>query len=82
MVSLEELKALVASILQIGDRLEALGPDAVLLGGIPEFDSMAVVAVLTTIEENYGVVIDDDEVSAESFETLGSLLEFVNVKLG
>ena len=82
MVSLEELKAIVASILQIGDRLEDLGADAALLGGIPEFDSMAVVSVLTTIEESYGVVIDDDEVSAESFETLGSLLEFVNVKLG
>ena len=81
MVSLDELKALVAGILQIGERLDALGPDAVLLGGIPEFDSMAVVSVLTTIEDNYGVVIDDDEVSAESFETLGSLLEFVNARL-
>ena len=81
MVSLDVLKALVAGILQIGERLDALGPDAVLLGGIPEFDSMAVVSVLTTIEDNYGVVIDDDEVSAESFETLGSLLEFVNARL-
>jgi acyl carrier protein len=82
MVSLDELKAIVAGILQVGDRLEALGPDAALLGGIPEFDSMAVVSILTTIEESYGVVIDDDEVSAESFETLGSLLDFVNGKLG
>lgn len=81
MVSLEELKALVASILQIGDGLDDLGPDAALLGGIPEFDSMAVVSVLTTVEENYGIVIDDDEVSAENFETLGSLLEFINSKL-
>ena len=82
MVSLDELKAIVAGILQIGDRLGALGPDAALLGGIPEFDSMAVVSILTTIEENYGVIIDDDEVTAENFETLGSLLEFVNAKLG
>ena len=81
MVSLEELKGIVAGILQIGDRLDALGPDAALLGGIPEFDSMAVVSILTTIEENYGVIIDDDEVTAEHFETLGGLLEFVNTKL-
>ena len=33
-------------------------------------------------EENYGVMIDDDEVSAENFETLGSLLKFVNTKVG
>jgi acyl carrier protein len=69
---------MVASILQIGDRLDTLGPDAVLLGGIPEFDSMAVVSILTTIEESYGVTIDDDAVSAEAFETLGTLLEFIN----
>ena len=81
MVSLDELKAIVAGILQIGNRLETLGSDAALLGGIPEFDSMAVVSILTTVEENYGVVIDDNEVSAEIFETLGSLLEFVNAKL-
>jgi acyl carrier protein len=81
MVSLDELKAIVAGILQIGDRLNTVGPEAMLLGGIPEFDSMAVVSILTTIEENYGVTIDDDEVSAESFETLGTLLEFVNAKL-
>ena len=82
MVSLEELKAIVAGILQVGDRLDSLGPDSALLGGVPEFDSMAVVSILTTIEENYGVIIDDDEVSAEVFESLGSLRNFVNAKLG
>jgi acyl carrier protein len=81
MVSLDELKAIVASILQIGDRLEPLGPDAGLMGSIPEFDSMAVVSILTTLEENHGILIDDDEVSAENFESLGSLLEFVNAQM-
>ena len=55
--------------------------DEPLLGGIPEFDSMAVVSVLTKIEENYGIAIDDDEVSAEDFETIGSLLKFVQEKV-
>jgi len=58
-----------------------MGRDDALLGGIPEFDSMAVVSVLTTIEEEYGIVIDDDEVSAEQFETFGALQDFVNAKL-
>ena len=81
MVSLEDLKALVGEVLQVRDRLKNMGEGAVLLGGIPEFDSMAVVSVLTAIEDNYGVTIDDDEVSAENFETLGSLLQFVNSKI-
>ena len=33
-VSLDELKAIVAGILQIGDRLNTAGPDAALLGGM------------------------------------------------
>ncbi len=43
---------------------------------------MAVVTVLTMIEEEFGFSIDDDEVSAESFETLGALCAFVEGKLG
>ena len=81
MVSLEELKTLIGDVLQVTDRLENMREDAVLLGGIPEFDSMAVVSILTVIEDNYGVMIDDDEVSAENFETLGSFLQFVNAKV-
>lgn len=82
MVTLDELNALIGDVLQIADRLEDMGESDVLLGGVPEFDSMAVVSVLTVIEENYGVMIDDDEVSAENFETFGSLLEFINSKVG
>jgi acyl carrier protein len=81
MVSLEELKALIGEVLQISDRMDKLGENDILLGGIPEFDSMAVVSLLTVIEENYGVMIDDDEVSADNFETIGSLLQFVNSKV-
>ena len=82
MVSLEEIKAIIGEVLQISERMDNLGADDVLLGGVPEFDSMAVVAILTTIEDNYGVMIDDDEVSAEHFESIASLLDFVNSKVG
>lgn len=81
MITLDELKTLVGEVLQIPDRLSGMGENDVLLGGVPEFDSMAVVSVLTVIEENYGVMIDD-EVSAENFETLGTLLQFINSKVG
>ena len=82
MVTLDDLKTLIGDVLQIADRLQGVGESDVLLGGVPEVDSMAVVSVLTVIEENYGVMIDDDEVSAENFETFGSLLEFINSKVG
>ncbi len=78
---IEDVRELLRDTLQLEDRAAALQPDTPLLGGIPEFDSMAVVTVLTQIEERYDVEIDDDEVSAENFETVGSLVEFLERKL-
>lgn len=80
MFSLEEIKTIVADVLQIGPRLSTLGRNDLLLGGIPEFDSMAVVTLLNTLEENYGIEIADDELSADAFETLGSLQDFINAQ--
>lgn len=42
---------------------------------------MAVVSILTALEEQLGIMIDDEDVSAETFETLGTLADFVDSKL-
>jgi len=42
--------------------------------------SMAVVMVITSLEETMGVTVDDDEISAETFESIGSLVNFVEAK--
>ena len=55
--------------------------ETALLGSIPEFDSMAVVTVLTAIEESFGIEVDDDEISAEVFESFGTLCSFVEQKI-
>ena len=59
----------------------ALGRTSGLLGSIPEVDSMAVVQILTTIEEHFGISIPDDEISADAFATLGSLADLVQARL-
>lgn len=80
MSEIAAVRDILRQTLQLGDRADSLGPDTPLLGSVPELDSMAVVAVLTAIEERYGVTIDDGEVSAQIFETVGSLAEFVGSK--
>lgn len=52
-------------------------PDTPLLGTIPELDSMAVVGILTAIEEEFGVTVEDDAISADVFGTFGTLVDFV-----
>jgi acyl carrier protein len=44
-------------------------------------DSMAVVAIVTALEEHYGFTVADDEISADTFGTLGALADFVKGKL-
>ncbi len=56
-------------------------PDTRVLGAIPEMDSMSVVAILASLEERYGITVDDDEVDADVFATVGSLTAFVESKL-
>jgi acyl carrier protein len=81
MNTLDQLKGILRAALQLGARADAMTAASPLLGAIPEFDSMAVVTVLTMIEDEFGVSISDDEVSADLFETLGSLVGFVDGKL-
>jgi acyl carrier protein len=53
-----------------------------LLGAIPELDSMAVVSLITTLEERFGFTVADDELDGSSFATVGTLTDFVASKLG
>jgi acyl carrier protein len=53
-----------------------------LLGTIPELDSMAVVGILTALEEELGIHVEDDEISAEVFATFSTLVRFVFEKVG
>lgn len=76
----EKIKRILADTLQLGPRAAALTPSSRLMGEIPEFDSMAVVTVLTMVEDEFDITVEDDELSAEVFETLGSLTEFVAQK--
>jgi acyl carrier protein len=79
--TLTQVRALLSSVLQLGEKARTLDAASPLLGALPELDSMAVVHVLTAIEDQFGVVISDDEMSAEIFATLGSLAEFVEAKI-
>lgn len=78
---LDDVKNILAEVLNLGDATDSLTADSALLGSIPELDSMAVVNLITALEERFGIVVDDDEISATTFETVGSLTAFVQQKL-
>ena len=79
--TIEQLKDLLKAQLQLGESVAAFDARTELFGTLPEFDSMAVVAIVTALEDQFGITIDDDELTAEVFATLGSLADFVDLKV-
>lgn len=78
---LDEVKDILADVLSLGETKNTLKADSALLGSIPELDSMAVVHLITALEEHFGFTVEDDEISASTFATLGSLSAFVESKM-
>ncbi|WP_292044087.1 acyl carrier protein [Massilia sp. UBA6681] len=77
---LDETKNILIDVLSLGEAGQRLQADSPLLGSLPELDSMAVVSLVGALENHFGIVIDDDDLSASTFETLGSLASFVAQK--
>ncbi len=71
------VKDLVVTTLDLQESAETLGPSTRLLGSLPEFDSMAAVELISALESRFDLVFDDEEITAEVFHTLGTLVEFV-----
>jgi acyl carrier protein len=78
---LDDVKQVVGSALQIGSRVQHMDAATPLLGAVPELDSIAVVNLITALEEHFGITVADDEIGASTFETLDSLTQFIERKL-
>jgi len=72
-----EVREVLRDVLSLGARADNLTADSPLLGALPELDSMAVANVIAAIEDRFGFAVDDDAISGATFETFGSLVDFV-----
>jgi acyl carrier protein len=79
---LPRIRRILRDTLQLGARADQLNAESPLLGGMPEFDSMAVVTVVTMLEDEFGITVEDDELAADVFATVGTLMDFVATKTG
>jgi len=79
---LDEVKTILTDVLSLGESGRRLDADSPLLGSLPELDSMAVVTLIGALEDHFDIEVADDDISASTFETLGSLAAFVAHKRG
>ena len=77
----QEVIRLLDDVLSLQGRTASFTRTTPLLGSVPELDSMAVVSLITSMEEQFGIVIDDDDIDGHTFATVGSLVDFVSGKL-
>lgn len=76
--SVDTLRLLITDALALGPRGAALTVQSPLLGAVPELDSLAVAILVTAIEEHFGIVFDDADLTEETFATLGSLVQRID----
>lgn len=74
-------EALVLDILdrtlELDGRAQQMNRETPLLGALPELDSMAVAWLVEALESELDIRIEDDEITAESFATVGTLADLV-----
>ena len=76
-----EIISILNSILRIEGGRESLTLETQLLGALPEFDSLAVVAVVEALEDYFGFAAIDEELTESTFLTVGHLAKYVEDKL-
>ena len=82
MINVEgEVLHVLDEVLSLGGRGNRFDRHTRLLGAVPELDSMAVVGVITALEERVGITVDDREIDSFTFATVGSLIDFVEMRL-
>ena len=80
MDSVAEVIKMLDDVLHLEGRSSAFNESTALLGSVPELDSMAVIALISSIEERFDCIVEDDEIDGSAFATVGTLVDFVRTK--
>lgn len=77
----EQVLHVLDNALSLQGRAAAFNRSTPLLGALPELDSMAVLAVITGLENHFAITFSDDELNGSAFATVGSLCDLVEQAL-
>ena len=76
-----QLKDIIANKLDVNLAYDEIDENISLFEDGLGLDSIAIVNLIVSIEENFSLSIEDDELSADLFKSLETLAEFVRSKL-
>ena len=74
---IENVLHLLDGALGLNGQTQNFGRDTVLIGSLPELDSMAVVNLITSLEGHFELTFRDEDLKGSAFATVGSLCDLV-----
>lgn len=77
----QEVLDLLDEVLCLQGRAQSFSPETPLLGAVVELDSLAVIELLSSMQQRFGFQLHDDELDGRLFATVGSLTAFVAEKM-
>jgi len=75
----DRIKGFIAEEIMFEDNAAELKDDTQLLGGI--MDSLGLMQLVSFIEEEYDVTVDDSEVTVDNFRTVADIERLVSQKV-
>jgi acyl carrier protein len=75
------VRAAVIETLGLHDREGTITEETLLFGSMPELDSLALVELITALEDRFGFEMDEADITADVFESVGSLTAHVDGQL-
>lgn len=75
---LDKVLAILDRELNLQGKAMAFTEETKLRDSLPQLDSMAIVNVVTTLEERFGFEFPEDQLDGAIFETVGTLLSCLN----
>lgn len=73
----ETILRILDSELNLQGKALAFTEDTKLRGSLPQLDSMAIVSVVTALEDQLGFEFPEEHLDGAVFETVGALVAFV-----
>ena len=81
MISTDTLSAVVDTLVEVlGVDPESLDASTPLFGSMPEFDSLAIVEVISNLEDRLGFEMDEADITLDVFGTVGSLASYLEAR--
>lgn len=74
---LDNVLDVLDNALYLQGRASSFDKNTLLLGALPELDSMAAVGLITSLESHFGIIFQDEDISGAAFSTVGSLCDLV-----